>query len=67
MSFQRAAGTSVPGGVGVVQDEAVVSYTGNGGAGAWTLVFAGTGQLDGGNAQNVDAINVVPTPRNNFV
>jgi hypothetical protein len=58
MSFRRSGGTNVPGGVGTVQDESVVSYTGNGGTGSWALIFSGAGQLDGSNAQNVDAIHV---------
>ncbi len=47
------ADTTVPG-LGAVPDQAVVSYDGA----TWTLVFSGTGQLDGSNSQNVDAIQV---------
>lgn len=55
ISFDRNGGTTVPG-VGVVQDESVVSYDGAN----WALVFSGSGQLDGSNSQDVDAIHVTP-------
>lgn len=55
ISFDRNGGTNVPG-VGVVQDESVVSYDGAN----WALVFTGSGQLDGTNSQDVDAIHVTP-------
>jgi FtsP/CotA-like multicopper oxidase with cupredoxin domain len=50
ISFRAA--TSVPG-LGTVQDESVVEFNN----GTWTLFFSGAGQLDGGNAQNIDAID----------
>jgi hypothetical protein len=49
----RASSTTVSG-LGAVQDESVVSYDGAN----WAMVFSGAGQLDGSNAQNVDAIHV---------
>ncbi len=48
-----SADTAVPG-LGTVPDQAVVSYDGAN----WALVFTGTGQLDGSNSQNLDAIDV---------
>jgi hypothetical protein len=57
ISFQRSAGTSVPGiAGGPVQDESVVRYDGAN----WTRVFVGAGQLDGSNSQNVDALQYQP-------
>ncbi|MEJ2465671.1 MAG: Ig-like domain-containing protein [Candidatus Thiodiazotropha sp.] len=52
MSFRRSSTTV--NGLGAVQDESVVSYDGAN----WAMVFSGAGQLDGSNAQNVDAIHV---------
>ncbi|NEX18952.1 hypothetical protein G3480_01240 [Thiorhodococcus mannitoliphagus] len=57
MSFIASGGTTVPP-LGAVQDESVVSYDGS----TWTLYFSGVGQLDSNNGQNLDAIQVVPTP-----
>jgi VCBS repeat-containing protein len=52
MSFNRNAGTNVPG-VGTVQDEAVVSYNGS----TWSMYFSGPG-LDGDDGQDIDAVHV---------
>jgi VCBS repeat-containing protein len=52
MSFNRDAGTSVPG-IGTVEDEAVVSYDGS----TWSLYFSGPG-LDADDGQDIDAVHV---------
>lgn len=56
LSFDRNAGTNVPG-VGNVQDEDVVLYDGT----AWSLIFEGGLQgLNTVNNQDLDAIDVAP-------
>ena len=50
ISFADA--TSVPG-LGTVQDESVVTYDN----GTWSMFFSGSGQLDGANSQDVDALH----------
>ena len=58
MSFRRSAGTNVPG-VGVVQDEDVVTY--NPEDGEWQLYFAGVDVCDGMDATNghdIDAFDI---------
>jgi hypothetical protein len=52
VSFNRDAGTSVPG-LGTVQDEAVVTFDGVN----WALYFAGPG-LDATDGQDLDAVDV---------
>jgi|GEM_PF-1360697 len=52
ISFDRNGGTNVPG-VGVVQDEAVVTYNGT----TWSMYRANTG-LNSTDSQDVDAIHV---------
>jgi len=63
MSFDRDGGTTVPGGVGVVQDETVVSYDTS--SRLWATYFAGPG-LNVTTGQDVDAISIatrtVPPP-----
>ena len=59
ISFSRNQGTNVPG-VGVVQDEDVVTYDLENGA--WQLYFAGVDECDGMDATNghdIDAFDVV--------
>ena len=59
ISFRRSAGTNVPG-VGVVQDEDVVTY--NPEDNLWELYFAGVDVCDGmdaTNGHNIDALDVV--------
>lgn len=55
MSFNRNGGTTVPG-LGVVQDESVVSY--DPATNTWSLYYSGLGSLDAANAQDIDAIDV---------
>lgn len=52
MSFNRDAGTNVPG-LGSVADTAVVSYSG----GPWAVYFSGP-DLTGGTGQDLDAVHV---------
>ena len=60
LSFDRDTGTTVPGGIGVVQDEVAVSY--DPATRTWARYFDGTG-LNATASQDVDAIAIeVRTP-----
>lgn len=55
LSFSRDAGTSVPGGLGTVQDESVIAY--DTATLSWSMYFLGSG-LNQNTSQDVDDISI---------